>query len=229
MTNHYHLLVETPDGNLSKGMRHLNGVYTQTYNRVHNKVGHVFQGRFKAIIVDKEEYLLQLCKYIVLNPVKANLVENAEDWHWSSYRATVGFSKAPNFLNIKWILSQFHVDKQKSINEYINYVNNGKDDTQLWKNLKGQIVLGKEKYIEKIKEFLNEKKNEQELASESRHIDRPELKILFEENTLVDKKSRNIKISLAYLKHGYTLKEIAKYLGLHYTTISKVIIENKKN
>jgi putative transposase len=76
MSNHYHLLIETPDSNLSKGMRQLNGVYTQSYNRIHNRVGHVFQGRFKAIFVEKETYLLELARYIVLNPVRAGMVCN---------------------------------------------------------------------------------------------------------------------------------------------------------
>jgi putative transposase len=88
MTNHYHLLVETPDGNLSQGMRQLNGVYTQRFNRQHQRVGHVFQGRYKAIIVEKETYLLELARYIVLNPVRARMVYSARDWPWSSYRAT---------------------------------------------------------------------------------------------------------------------------------------------
>jgi REP element-mobilizing transposase RayT len=87
MTNHYHLVVETPDGNLSKGMRHLNGVYTQRFNRHHERVGHVFQGRYKAILVQKELYLLALSRYVVLNPVRAQMVTEAGDWPWSSYRA----------------------------------------------------------------------------------------------------------------------------------------------
>ena len=88
MSNHYHLLVETPDGNLSKGMRQLNGVYTQKYNRTNNKVGHVFQGRYKSILVDGDAYLLELSRYIVLNPVRAQMVRVAKDWRWSSYVST---------------------------------------------------------------------------------------------------------------------------------------------
>lgn len=82
MDNHYHLLVETPEGNLSKGMRHLNGVYTQRFNQNHARVGHVFQGRYKAILVQKESYLLELARYIVLNPVRARMVRSAKDWPW---------------------------------------------------------------------------------------------------------------------------------------------------
>jgi putative transposase len=90
MSNHYHLLIETPDANLSKGMRQLNGVYSQSFNRRHGRVGHVFQGRYKAIHVDREEYLLELARYIVLNPVRAKMVRSAKDWPWSSYRSTTG-------------------------------------------------------------------------------------------------------------------------------------------
>ena len=93
MDNHYHLLVETPNANLAKGMRQLNGVYTQAFNRGHARVGHVFQGRYKAILVQKESYLLELARYIVLNPVRARMVRSAKDWPWSSYRSTAGQSE----------------------------------------------------------------------------------------------------------------------------------------
>jgi putative transposase len=90
MTNHYHLMIETPDGNLSQGMRQLNGVYTQRFNQQHQPVGHVFQGRYKSILVQKESHLLELSRYIVLNPVRAGMAVQAENWQWSSYRNTVG-------------------------------------------------------------------------------------------------------------------------------------------
>ena len=107
MSNHYHLLVETPDGNLSRGMRQLNGVYTQLFNRVHNRVGHVFQGRYKAIHVEKDDYLQELCRYVVLNPVRAGMVRSAREWKWSSYRATAGQVEVPTFLEVDWILGCF--------------------------------------------------------------------------------------------------------------------------
>ncbi len=90
MDNHYHLLIETPEGNLSLGMRQLNGVYTQAFNKKRNRTGHLFQGRYKAILIQKDNHLLEACRYVVLNPVGARLVERPEDWKWSSYRATVG-------------------------------------------------------------------------------------------------------------------------------------------
>ena len=95
MDNHYHLLVQTPDANLSVGMRQLNGVYTQLANRTHGRVGHVFQGRFKAILVDEDNYLLELARYVVLNPVRAGVVQQATDWPWSSYRAMLAPNGSP--------------------------------------------------------------------------------------------------------------------------------------
>ncbi|WP_223261204.1 transposase [Methylophilus medardicus] len=85
MSNHYHMVIETAEANLSRGMRHLNGVYTQRFNRSHQRVGHVFHGRFKAIVVDKDAYLLELSRYVVFNPVRAHMVDHACDWPWSSY------------------------------------------------------------------------------------------------------------------------------------------------
>ena len=98
MGNHYHLLIETPNANLSRGMRHLNGVYTKRFNRTHERVGHVMQGRYKSILVDKDEYLLELARYVVLNPVRAGVVRSARDWKWSSYRATAGQSSGSDLV-----------------------------------------------------------------------------------------------------------------------------------
>ena len=107
MTNHYHLLVETREGNLSQGMRHLDGVYTQASNRRHSRVGHLLQGRFKGILVDKDAYLLELSRYIVLNPVRAGMVAAPQQWSWSSYLAMLGMTAAPSWLAVDGLLSQF--------------------------------------------------------------------------------------------------------------------------
>jgi REP-associated tyrosine transposase len=98
MSNHYHLLIETPDANLAKGMRQLNGVYTQRFNRSHDRGGHVFQGRYKAILVQKEAYLLELARYVVLNPVRARMARTPGEYPWSSYRAMIGAAVAPEWL-----------------------------------------------------------------------------------------------------------------------------------
>ena len=110
MSNHYHIVVETVDGNLSKGMRQLNGVYTQTHNRRHNRVGHVYQGRFKGILVDKESYLLELS---VLNLLRAKMVDQLNQWRWSSYRSMIGRAVVPDWLKVDWLLGQF--SKQRKL------------------------------------------------------------------------------------------------------------------
>ena len=98
MGNHYHLLIETIDPTLSHGMRHLNGVYTQSFNRRHHRAGHVFQGRYKAILVQKDTHLMALCRYVILNPVRAKMVKKPEDWKWSSYPTTLSAVSKPVWL-----------------------------------------------------------------------------------------------------------------------------------
>jgi len=107
MTNHYHLLVETIDGNLSRGMRQLNGTYTQTFNRRYHESEHLFQGRYKAILVEKETYLLESTRYVLLNPVRAKMVRRPEHWKWSNYNATTTTDIEPGWLDVDWTLSQF--------------------------------------------------------------------------------------------------------------------------
>jgi len=126
MGNHYYLLIETPAANLSRGMRHLNGVYTQRFNRNHERVWHVMQGRYKSILVEKESYLLELARYVVLNPVRARMVRSARDWKWSSYRATAGQEPALELLTVKWLLSQFGADPSIAVTEYRRFVQQGR-------------------------------------------------------------------------------------------------------
>ena len=149
MDNHYHLIVETPDGNLSKGMRQLNGVYTQYYNRQHNRAGHVFQGRYKAILVDKEAYLLELCRYVVLNPVRAHMIKNMDDWVWSSYLSMTGDNAPPDWLEVDWILSQFSVQRNRAEEKYIIFVREGVGLAPIWNKLRHQIYLGDQQFITK--------------------------------------------------------------------------------
>lgn len=130
MTNHYHLLVETPETNLSRGMRQLNGLYTQRLNRRHNRVGHVFQGRFKGILVERESHLLELARYVVLNPVRANVVRAAEDYPWSSLRATFGIAPAPNWLAVGALLAPFG-----SRSRYRDFVREGTGTRTPWTEL----------------------------------------------------------------------------------------------
>jgi len=225
MDNHYHLMIETPEANLSIGMRQLNGVYTQKYNRRHKKTGHIFQGRYKAILVEKESYLLELCRYVVLNPVRARIVEIPEDWKWSSYSATVGIKKAPEYLTVDWILGQFGDKKRKAKKQYKEFVMAGIKERAPWKNLKGQILLGGEGFIKKFRELLSGSEEIKEIPRHQRYLGRPELVEIFREVNKRNRKIINKEIYRAHMKFGYTLKEIADYLDIHYTTVSKAIKE----
>lgn len=142
MTNHYHLFVETGQANLSKGMRHLKGVYTQFSNRRHGRTGHLFQGRYKAILIDSDAYFLELSRYIALNPVRAGLVEAPSDWKWSSYRATAGMERRPSCLTTNAMLAAFGKKKGEARVRYRQFVQAGIGAANIWSGLNKQIFLG---------------------------------------------------------------------------------------
>ncbi|MDD5006950.1 MAG: transposase [Syntrophorhabdaceae bacterium] len=231
MDNHYHLVIETPEGNLSRGMKHLNGVYTQKYNWRYKKTGHILQGRFNAIIVDKDSYLLQLCRYVLLNPVRAKIVETPDLWRWSSYNAMTGKEKQPEYLTTDWVLGQFSDQKRRAHRLFKDFVMKGIHDTTLWKNVKGQIFLGEKEFIERCKRILGKYDALHEIPRSQRFADRPSLEHLFTDNIQQQKQERNNVIHDACIQYGYTLKEVADFLGIHYTTVSNVIRnhENDKN
>lgn len=221
MDNHYHLIIETPEANLSRGMRQINGIYTQKYNLWHRKTGHVLQGRYKSILVEKENYLLELCRYVVLNPVRANIVQNPDDWKWSSYEAAAGLKAIPDFLNVNWILGMFSSNKKLGQKQYCAFVHEGIQKSSPWDNLQGQILLGKEGFVDTFKNFLIDKEKIKEIPRTQRYLNRPSLSKLILASEKTDK--RNKHIYTAYIKYGYTLKEIADHLDIHYTTASKII------
>lgn len=223
MDNHYHLMIETPEPNLSKGMRQLNGVYTQTYNRRHKETGHILQGRYKAILVEKEEYLLELCRYVILNPVRAGIIKKPEQWQWSSYLATIGKAKTPEYLTTDWILSQFGSKQRRAQKRYAEFVKSQSIKGTPWDDLEGQILLGEEEFITKFKEQLADKKEIKEIPRRQRYVGRPVLSKLFLKSQ--NRNRRKEAIYKAHVRYGYTLKEIADYLKIHYTTVSKIIKE----
>jgi putative transposase len=223
MDTHYHLLIETPDANLSTGMRQLNGIYTQRYNRRHHVPGHIFQGRFKALLVEKENYLLELCRYVVLNPVRAGLLEKPEAWKWSSYQSTAGLRKEPDYLTTDWILGQFNSKRTIAQKQYRAFVREGVHRGSPWNELQGQVLLGAEGFFKKFKDLLEDKKQVKEIPRSQRYVNRPSLDKIFGGQKA--KAQRDKSINIAHMNHGYTMKEIAEYLGIHYTTISKVIVK----
>lgn len=229
MTNHYHLVIETPNANLSRGMRHLNGVYTQWINRHNKRTGHIFQGRFKSILVEKESHLLELARYVVLNPVRAEMVRSPRDWRWSSYRATAGQVEVPGFLSVGWILAQFDPEPSRAVHAYRRFVRQGRGMT-IWDDLRRGNLLGTDSFIEEIGPLLNKQITATEIPRHQRLAARPSLATLFED--VHDKASRNEQIYQAVRVHKYTLKEVAGFLGLYYSTISVIaqrIADEKKH
>jgi putative transposase len=219
MSNHYHLLVETPAPNLSKGMQLLNGIYTQRFNRVTKRSGHIFQGRFKAILVEKESHLLELARYIVLNPVRARLVRSARDWPWSSYRATAGQAEAPELLTLDWILSQFGADRASAMRAYRRFVSRGRG-VDVWEDLRAGSLLGSEQFAEWMKPRLTEAPLDPNILRRERDAARPSLATLFSDVT--DRHGRDQRIHDAVREHHYTLQEVGDHLGLHFSTISVI-------
>lgn len=167
MNNHYHLVVETPEGNISAGMRQLNGVYTQTSNRLHGRVGHIYQGRYKAIIVQKENHLIEVCRYVVLNPVRAKATNLPGDWKWSSYRATAGIEKPHECLVVEWVLGQFDDNRQEAEKRYREFVQAGIGGRSIWEQVTGQALLGNEDFIEGLEKHLQGKREVGEIPEAS--------------------------------------------------------------
>jgi len=178
MTSHFHLLIETPDPNLSRGMQHLNGVYTQWFNRRHSRAGHLVQGRFKSILVEKESYLLELARYIVLNPVRARMTRSARNWRWSSYRATAGQAKPPEFLTIDWLLSQFGKDRASAAHAYREFVKEGRG-IDVWNDSTAGVLMGSDAFVQSLRPLLRDLEGNREIRSDARLATRPLLKELF--------------------------------------------------
>lgn len=223
MNNHYHLIIETPDGNLSRGMRQLNGVYTQTFNIRHNRVGHIFQGRYKAILIQKDSHLLEVSRYVVLNPVRARLVQSPAQWKWSSYSATAGKETPHSCLTTDWILGQFGSKLRKAKGRYKEFVHAGIGEKGIWKGVKCQSILGEEKFAEELSGYVKGTRDLTEIPRMQRYLDRLEIKELFG----VKEKKTNIKIAEkvreAVERYGYSQREVAAFLSVHYSTVSRIL------
>ena len=222
MTNHYHVVVETVEGNLSKGMRHLNGVYTQNFNRRHNREGHVFQGRYKAILVEKDPYLLELSRYVVLNPVRAGMVNDMGDWPWSSYLTMIGLAEKLKCLKTDWLLAQFGLDRKQAVIGYQNFVRSGVGQPPIWEGLKNQIFLGNKTFVEKMQSQIKTGKNDltEIPRAQRRNIGRP--LIYYVENYSPAKAG----MRKAFETGDYTMQAIATAFGVHYSTVSRAVNKN---
>lgn len=228
MTNHYHLLIETPDGNLSIGMRQLNGVYTQLFNKWHGRIGHLFQGRYKAILIQKDSHLLEVCRYVVLNPVRAKMDETPEEYPWSSYLATAGKAKPHPCLTTDWVLGQFSGKRSKAEQEYRQFVKWGIGKQSVWTDVRGQTILGEEDFADRFVDHLRKHKEVPEITRSQKYLKRPALEKLFSEDILRNKRKRDRRIADAVERHGYLQREIADHLGLNYATVSRLVADQEQ-
>jgi REP element-mobilizing transposase RayT len=222
MDNHYHLMIQTPDGNLSKGMRQLNGVYTQTCNRRHKHVGHLFQGRFKAILVDSDAYLLELTRYVVLNPVRAGMVKKPGDWSWSSYRASVGLEPAAPWLEVDGLLAQFGKRRSLAQQRYAQFVSAGINGNSPWLNLKGQVFLGDDQFVERMQAHIQPVNDVVQIPLVQRRRAPPSLAVIERQAS-----DRNAAMIAAHATGGYSYQQIADYFGVYFTTVGKIVRDGR--
>ena len=168
MDNHFHLLVETPRGDLPTGMRSINSRYAQGFNRTHRRRGHLFEGRYKAILVQKDTHLLELLRYVVLNPVRAKMARSPEAWPWSSYRATAGLGAAPDWLTVDWTLSVFARTRAAGWLRFRRFVAAGRGARSPLEDVEGQIYLGDARFVETLQEKAAQWSEEDEIPRAQR-------------------------------------------------------------
>ena len=251
LSNHYHLLVQTPTANISRAMRHLNGVYTQRFNKINHCDGQLFRGRFKSILVDADSYLIELLRYIHRNPLESGMVDNINKYTWSSHKAYLSGSKKWDWLHKKYILSLFSRNGGESIRRYKQFVSKGtlEEINQILARKKLPTVIGSNSFVEKIKElFFTDKKHEE--VPESRYL-APDIEeiieavckfynvnkdVLFSSRRGLFNEPRNVAIYLIRRLRGGTLKEAGKIFGIEKnSTVSSVVerlkleIERNKN
>lgn len=181
MTNHFHLVIETPEKTLSRGMQWLNGRYAQRFNRRHKRKGHLFQGRFHGVLVEKESHLRELARYVVLNAVRAGMVERPEDYRWSSYGAMVGLEQAPEWLTTGWMLEQFGSDPRSAVEAYAKFVDEGVGiERSPWDDLVNQIYLGRAEWVERMREMVEQEPRSEEHPRAQRCPGRPTMEAVVE-------------------------------------------------
>ena len=224
LDDHYHLILETPQGNLSRGMRQINGLYTQMFNRKYRRRGSLFGDRFKSIIFEKTRYLLPLNRHMVLNPVRTGLSSRPETWRWSSYLPTIEKKSPPPFLFTQTILSKFSSKSRAlAIERYKAFIASGSREKFTWRDLRFQVFLGSDYFIEKIKNMIlvqkPDRRGKTPIAGEQNRVPLDEIV----GHGWTSRKEKDALIHQAYIQYGYTLNEIADYLGVHAATVSRAV------
>ena len=224
MGNHYHFVLQTRQRNLSRLMRHVNGVYSQAFNRRHGLVGHVFQGRFTAILVDRDAYLLEVCRYTDLNPVRARMVASAGRWPWSSYRAHAGLIGGPKWLDSTPLYDALIGSERSSESRYRaarcyrSFVAEG-IDVRLWESsLRQEIYLGDEDFVRRTQQHLDDRhRGSRDIPSAQ--LRKPKSGFMRQPNDA----ERDDSMRRAYVDRGMTMTEIARQAGLSVSRVSRII------
>jgi hypothetical protein len=198
-------------------------MYTQEFNKRHHRTGHLFQGRYKAILIQKESYLLEVCRYVVLNPVRAGIVEQPGEWKWSSYQPTAGREKSHPCLTTEWILGQFGRTRENAEKEYKQFVNMGIGGKSIWTDVTRQSILGEDNFMDRFIEHLKRYQDIPDIPKSQRYVNRPSLEKIFTDEIMQDRCKRDKKIVEAVEKHGYKQREVADYLGMYFTSVSRIM------
>lgn len=226
MTNHYHLLIETPDGNLARIMQHINGAYTNYFNMKRKRSGHLFQGRYKAIVIEADEYATLLSRYIHLNPVRAGMVERPEDHPWSSYLDYIGIRKHPEWLTTTFILNYFGT-KKAGFSAYRRFAEElrDKDYESPFAGVVASTMLGSESFIcELAAMHAVDKQRDRELPAAWRLATKPSLPAILDAVGEVSDKDRVRKNAAIYLCHRFSgagLKAIGEQFGVKESAVSQ--------
>lgn len=227
MGNHYHFVLHTRRANLSLLMRHINGVYTQAFNRRHDKIGHLFQGRFKAILVDRDAYLLEVCRYVELNPVRAGMKRKPQTWRWSSYRAHVGMEATPEWLDTDGLHGHLlgrpvrsDADRRRATARYAGLVAHA-PDVRLWDSaLRQQIYLGDEDFVERMQALADPRNSTDEDIPK---VQRRKVRSL--KQWLDSCKSREEAMYRAHTESALSMTAIAREMGLSVSRVSRLIAQ----
>ena len=217
MTNHYHLVLETPEGKLSTAMQYLNACYSQYFNRRYQLSGHVFQGRFTAIVCDRTAYLLELMRYVVLNPVRAHMVRHPDDWAWSSHRCMLGMSSAPAWLPADYLLSLFGPTPEEARHAYLSYVLGGIGKASPLRKVKHQVLLGDQGFIDTVTAARALLRTRDYTQAQRRATAAP-LADYF--SSFEDRQQA---MAQAYRSRAYSMQQIASFCGVSAKTVSRAI------
>jgi REP element-mobilizing transposase RayT len=212
MPNHYHLCVQTPEPTLSAGMRNVNGGYAQAFNRRHDRVGHLFQGRYKSFLVEHPEYALAVIRYIALNPVRGRFCRDPAEWPWSSHRAMLGLAPTLPSLDVRRVLALFSHDMTQARNGYAAFMAAG-DPAAGLPRADHPLVTGSRQFASQVLERISP------TAPEFPRAERARLPLAEYQRQA---SSRDEAIRRAYASGDFSLVGIARHFGLHYSTVSRI-------